>query len=377
MWMASQADRFFVMGNGSPDGIPLSVAYNPFQTTQLVIPASAVSTLNWDWMQWWHQTLSLDAMKGKVGSDGDMPLFGAMIHPLDFKGMIMRDPELREDYRYADPSVLIDNYGKVRRFQGYALMNHVLPPRYKIIDWDDTADTITLERVLPYTETAVTIGVRPTLNPEYINAEFAVGMVFVKDVFRLLVPSTIANPAPGFSFGAVPSLNGELKWLNILDRANNPLGEKGFFFGRYQAFVEPGTQDEYPIAFVYRRCVNIEAKPCGICGDAAAEADAWVLITAAEADPLDGETDVLHTRVLITLESCAGCEPPAAISVSYAGDGTADINAFLVSAGEAPKYQIIFDDPDDYVAAGTIVAGTSKISCGAAAEGDIRGEGPQ
>jgi len=362
--MCASAGRLVVLAGGAGDSTPFSVTYDPFSTTEITIPHGDVSMLSWDFMDWWHQALSMDVgMKGSVGSDGDMPTYGLCVHPKDFKDMIMKDSELREDFRFSKGEVLIEHYGKVKTYQGYSLMNDMMAPRFKIKDDDGTS--FVLERVLPWTEVATTIGVKPELNPDYLNAEFAIGTIYLRDVFSSKIPPAgPATPAKGFQFGAVPGLNGEWMWLNY-KTDNNPLGEKGRFFGRFQSAADPGENDLYPVSFLYRRCVTNTVKVCSTCGDAAAAVGSWVSITAATAVPrtAENETDELYTQVQITLASCLGCEIPTQINVDYDGDGTGDVTAYLTESDAAPTYMITFEDPGKYVDTGKIVANTSKVQC--------------
>ena len=361
----ADAGRLVVLAGGAPDGTPFSVTYDPFTTTEITIPAGDISRLEWNFMDWWHQALSFDVgMKGAVGSDADMPVYGLCVHPKDFKDMIMRDAELREDYRFAKPTVLIDQYGKVDRFQGFGLTHDMCAPRFTIKDYDGT--NYVLERVLPWNTEDTTVGIKPTLNTNYLNAEFAIGIVYIKDVVRSLVPPAgPAAPAPGFHFGASPALNGAWEFLNY-KTDNNPLGEKGRFFGRFQMFPDPGANDVYPVAFLYRRCINLPVAVCSTCGDDAAAPTAWVTISAATAVPrtADGETAVSYTQMTVTLSQCVGCEVPCEVSLDYNGVGGAEATtAFLTGGPNAPEYTLTFQNPGEWIAAGAIVAGTTTIQC--------------
>lgn len=87
-------------------------------------------------------------------------------------------------------------------------------------------------------------------------------MIFLNDVYTTLVPPAGPANVGGASFGVVPGLMGDFKWLNIQDLEKNMLNENGFYFARYEAFSEPGENHTEPIGFFYRRCVNIKAGEC-------------------------------------------------------------------------------------------------------------------
>lgn len=376
MYMAHAADEgnIFVLTNGSPNGTPLvdlgggNGIYNPFTSTEIRIPRDVpIGTLEWDFFAWHHQFLTDMAPRGAVAQDGDMPLFGLPVHPIDIDDMIHRDPQLREDLRYSNPNVLVENYGKVKQFKGYALTNDIHPMRFRAKSGGTTASHITLERVLPYFEEDITIKTKPHLDPAYLNAEFAMGAIFLTDVFDTLVPAAgPANPGGGTSFGVTPSLMGEFTWLNIPDIDRNPLSEIGRYFARFQGFARPGIHSQEAIGFLYKRCVQttvFSCIPCEVQADAA-EVVAVSSVTAI-VDEEAGETAASYTKVSVTLAQCLDCTSPSSLFVDYAAAVpseafVSDVTGVLVADAGAPTYELIFDTEADHA---TLITATARVLC--------------
>jgi hypothetical protein len=362
--------QLFVLAQGGPDNEPFQPVsgtvgdpiYDPFSQTDIVVRRDIdVGRLDWSFMTWWHQQLALQAPMGAMNGMSDDPVFGLCLHPADMQDMLLRDDDLREDYRHMDPMVLIENYGKVRMFKGFAIMNDKLAPRFRLKAGGVTSTTLKLERVLPYVTTPTTINSKHIVNSEYLNADFAMGIIKLMDVYEILVPPTISAPAAGLQFGVVPGHMGEFAWINY-PSDNNILQEKGYYYARFEAFARPLRNSQYAVAFIYRRCPQTVAKLCDACETTSS---AWQTITSAVPlpDTDEGESATSHTRVRVTVGTCLSCEPPAEVEVDYDGNNASDKTAVLFAAGREPVYDIAFDVAADYVDPATIVANTSQIRC--------------
>lgn len=360
---AGENSRIFLLTNGSPSGTPLSTNYNPFTTTDIVIPRNVdISRLSWSFLEWWHQFFALQCPTGRVAGTTDDPIFGLVTSQFDFTDMIHRDEDLREDLRYASPSVLIDQYASVKQFKGYGLMWDKALPRYNVKAGGTGATTLTLERVLPFVQQATTEGSKWVLNEDYLNAEYAMGIIFLREMFDVLVPPPGPANIGGMKFGAVPSLNGEFHLINIPDRQTNLLGETAFYFARFEAFAKPLANARFATAFLYKRCPQTKVEVCAPC-EASGEGT-WVTILSAEAVVGDGESASAYTRVRITLSKCLPCESPAEIQLDYDGTGGAEaVDLVLVDGSNAPEYVLGFETAAQWVHGTKIVAGTTTIRC--------------
>ena len=360
--MCADQSQIFVCVRGAPNTSPLTTDYNPFTSDEMTITRDVdIAQLDWSYLDWWYEYMNIQAPQAALGNDGGMPSYGLVIHAKDFDDMIRGDADIREDFRYAKSMVLIDQYGKVKSYKGYAIIHDEMAPRFRSKSGSMTATTITLQRVLPFASESTTIGSKYKINPDYLNAEYAIGVIFIKDVFEIMVPpSGPTSPGGGTQFGAVPSLNGEFHWLNIIDRCENPLGEKGYYFSRFQAFAKPGDHHDNAVAFIYKRCPQVNVRKCDPCDTTS---DDWTVANAAVPILEEGETATSHTKVKLTLASCLDCEAPSELYVDYDGTGGSDITGVVIDDSEAPIYKVQFATAADYVDAATIVAGTTTVKC--------------
>jgi len=348
------ANKFIATGSATPG---TRFTYDPFTSAQLTIPAGeVVSTLTTKHMDMLYQLLALQCKDGALSMEGDMPYFGMVIHPYDWDDVVRRDPGLREDFRYANPDLLIDGIGKLTRFRGYAMTFNLLAPRFKIVSQDANGN-IVCDRVLPFKEEAVTQGSRWEADPDYIKAEYTVINFILKNVFEKQVPPVTPGRVNGATFGTTPNNEGELKWINIPDVEKNILMEKGFYFSRFTAFSKPLENNEYAISLLVKRCPQAPAVLCEPCADATAGAK-----TVTDAVAVDPEGTGSYYSVEVTIDDANGlpCEANQVITVTF--DDTTDSVAIVANDANAPtKYVITFPTAGDWVAQG---GGITSITCG-------------
>ena len=360
--MAGDENQIYILSEGAPNSNPISAVYDPFSSADMTIPRDlTVGTLHWSFMKWWQMYYGLQVPKGAMGMKNGIPTFAMVVHPFDIDYMIRNDPEIREDYRYYKTSVLIEGMGAVEWYDGWAIIPDMCAPRFKVKTVG--TNTLVLERVAPFTTEAVTTGDRMTVNPEYLNAQYALGVIFLDEVFQLKIPpSGPANPGGEAQYGTVPSLMGEFDFLNIQDRETNLLRETGFYFGRYEAFIEPLEYSNEATCFLYKRCPGTTIDLCEPCDGGT---DGAKTITAAERVEIDGESDSSFTQVKITLDACLDCEGLAEVSIDYSGGDpvTEDVEGVILNDAEAPIYYVGFAVAADYIDPAKIVAGTSTIDC--------------
>ena len=245
--MAVDAGNAFILTDGGldyADSPTVRFTYNPYAVdsngdTYITFPSTLqVSTLNWSFFDWWQDYLGDQCPESAIANKSGLPVYGLIIHKRDFNKMIMGDDDLREDLRYARSEVLLQDYRSFQEFKGWAIIHDQRQMRFKIKSV--TSTTVTAVRVKPMKEgRAVTIGNIPVADPDYHNAELAIGVVFMNEVIQNLIPSPIGNAGGGMMFGTQPGYNGTFKWINEYDRELNPLKEVGSFFARFAAFPKP------------------------------------------------------------------------------------------------------------------------------------------
>jgi hypothetical protein len=201
----------------------------------------------------------------------------------------------------------------------------------------------------------VYIGNKRVLSEDYLAAEFGVAFIYPKDVFRALIPPTITTAGGGTRFDSQPSLAGEAFWINNKDNETNILGEKGYYFLRFQSFMEPLRWFDQPIVLIYKRCTGRPARICEPCGSDVGTGA--IDIVAASAANVNGTA--ADFAVQVTLESCLPCETGDEVTVTYGAETT--VEATIVRSGEAPKYTLYMASSADW---GTLLASGATVTCG-------------
>ena len=108
----------------------------------------------------------------------------------------------------------IEGYGTIWIQKNFA--HDMEAPRYKI----KASDPTKLERVYPYEFTPTTIGEATNISRDYVTAPFEMSIIFLKDVYRGLVPE---NPTAVSGVLLVVHKPGTYKWINIEDKTPTSL----------------------------------------------------------------------------------------------------------------------------------------------------------
>jgi len=333
------------------DSPTMRFAYDPFtkdanDDTYVTFPRTAnLSTLNWSFFDWWQDYLNDQCPEAGIADKSGLKVFGLMIHKRDFNRMIMRDLDLREDLRYADSRVLIEDYRSFQEFKGWAIIHDGRQARFKIVSDDGT--NIKAVRVNPMKDgRAVTIGNAPAADPDYVKAELALGVVFMNDVYTHLVPSPIGNAGGGATFDTKFNYDGTFRWVNEYDRQLNPLGEVGFYFARFETFPKPLQYSNEAIVFLYLREPHTWATPQNI---------------TTHSDASDGPLSPIANAVTADVERTA--PGPYTVTLTLSGKLAASVgdavtlvdatpttwNAVIADSSDAPKYKFVGTTaPDAY-----------------------------
>lgn len=350
----NDAGRIFVMGEGTPNSV--TATYDPESVdadgdnilTISDYKADKIGILDWDWFKWHTRYLQIQAPTANIGEMNGIPTFGWIGDTEDWDKMIEHDPELREDWRYFNAGVLVGNYGTVTTYKGYNLMHDVFAPRFTIKK--TSGNDVILKRVDPKSSSSATLsGSRADVNEDYLNAEFAMIIIYMKDVFMTEIPPAGPSaPGGGTSFGATPGLNGMWKWLNIQDPVSNPLNEIGFWFMRAEAFAKPLTWREEPLCLIYRRFTHVLPADTDLGGTEA------VATQGLASDAVAADVDTTNNTVTLTLEGYLTAEAGDAVSV--VDDDAVAIAGIVAESSAAPTYVFALDSAPSafgkYTAAG-------------------------
>ena len=293
-----------------------------------------LSTLNWSVLDFLRTSLSERAAEAALGKDSNMPIFGLMIDLMDFERFVLSDDKLREDFRYAKPQDLIQGYNMgFKNYRGFALMHDPRQMRFKVEKV--SATTVTAVRVDPMRAgRAVTIGNVPEPNPEYYQAELAIGVIFMNDVFTNLFPPNLNNLGSGMTFGPAPGLTGDWQWVNIKDNVSNQLGETGYFLGRFEIFPKPLMYSSECTVFLYRRCPQSWKSTCEV----QERDDVGTGAIAVAVNAASGDVDATNYTVTLTLASKLEAGIGDAVSMVDA-DGGAAVTAIIAEDALAPTYK--------------------------------------
>jgi len=343
-------------GITATDGSGASLSGNPYITYPSGLK---VGTLNYEFLDFLREELSRRAAGAALSSIANMPVFGFVADVRDWERMVLADPELRADWRMANPAALIDSYNMAfRNLRGWVVVHDPSQMRFKIVA--DNGTTVTAARILPMRNgRAGTIGQVPEPNPEYYNAELAIGVVFMNDILvNQFVPS-ITTVGSGTYFGPVDGLNGQWTWLNIPNATTNPLGSIGNFYGRIQVFPKPGLYAVEATAVLYRRCPQIRQTGCLIEGAKGTESTGTpvALAVAAVATDLDAANNAAWVRLVKPIAVGIGS------AVTVKDSAAVETPATIADTSEAPKYKVTWAaGVTDLVVANLTAAATVAVA---------------
>jgi len=324
------ATKYLVINSNA--GLGLEEFSMTIGTCEVAVPAGgfdAIGTLTQPVLDRFYQYLYRQAKDAALGMKDGMPQFGLITSPETSTGLIRDDATRNQDMRYADPKFLIEGYGTVSAYQGYAHIHDPFAPRFKVSD-----DGTVLERVFPFATTPTTIGDAVNISEDYIMAPFEISVIFLKDVYQALVPpSNPSKLAKAYTFDPADNM-GEFHWVNIQDRCENILKEKGFFFSRFRIAPEPLQHSNDAVIILHQRCTQLDLTLCvtdGTCDDT-------TVVACAQAD--DSEALADSTVYDVELEANLDCHPGQEVTVTFTG--TLTLPAIIVADTNAPTYRLAF-----------------------------------
>jgi len=212
------------------------------------------------------------------------------------------------------------------------------------------------ERVVPFKEEGITQGSRWEPDPAYLNAEYALINIVLKNVYEKQVPPVAPGRIGNADFGTTPSNNGELKWINIPDVEKNVLSESGFFFSRFKAFAKPLENSEYAVTLLVKRCPHTPIVLCEPTPDATSGAK-----TVTEAVMVDPDENGAGYQVKVTLSDANGLQNEATqgVTVTFAG-GTTESALIADDSGAPSQYILTFATSTNWIAND---GGIASITC--------------
>jgi hypothetical protein len=188
--------------------------------------------------------------RGSYAKQDGAPVFLVFMSSEQQEGILLRDTEVRQDYRWADPKALLAPFGMNRTYQGWYHMIDDKMPRYDFVDGE------WVERPF-YTNQATTIGNSAELSSAYESAGFEDVIVWHPEVVKRMVPRPMATGGAGTTFDPI-NYAGEIRWVNFPSDSTeyrNVDGNTGYFRARLTAGYRPAVT-RYGYTLRVKRCNN-------------------------------------------------------------------------------------------------------------------------
>lgn len=218
--------------------VGLDVVSNDINSMPEVKPEAA---LNDDLMnQAWQLLINEGAGDSAAFMDQGSPVFLAYTSK-DTVDFILRENQvIHKDWNFAEAAegkeaTLLRQLGVKWTYKGFTYVVDNMNPRYT---FDDTKPTGQKWVEVPqYIPVETTVGTRYVPNPAYMNAPYEDTIIFVKDVYKSLVPRPVS--AYGQAKWNPVTYAGELTWVNNKDNDANYMGTQGLFVATLSAAPMP------------------------------------------------------------------------------------------------------------------------------------------
>lgn len=229
------------------------------------IEATSILTqkmLNKIYMNLIHDSAEEDG--GSLGMADGRPQF-ILITDAETSDEIMRETRNKDSFLYNSNRVpeLLQPLGVDRAISGFYHVVDPLPPRYNFTGgaWVE---------VPPYELASASKGSKQVISDEYRAASYTDSYVFLPSVMNFMVPRPISTIGSKTKWNP-QSYMGEFKWLNIIDRTDNPLGQIGFYYALLQTASKPCYPD-FGYVIRHARCPSdIDHTACDETGSLAAD----------------------------------------------------------------------------------------------------------
>jgi len=321
------------------------------------VDISSIGTLHQTMLDKLYMYLYRQVPGARIATDGGMPVYGLVSSAETLKELISANSTAREEFLYGNPNLLIEGIGNTKSYKHFSHIMDPMSVRYTV----DPANPSTLKRVWPYTSEPTTVGDAINVTKEYVEAPFELSVIFLKDVMRTLIPSASPTSLNTRQFGKQNNV-GVFQWINIKDRETNLLGEKGFYFAKFQAAAEPLSNSDQAISILHRRCTDVTVQVCNTCDASASGAQDILTIANYDSD------ETVNTQIEVLLAACLDAGVGAEVTVTEEDESTTHTGYIVDDSGEG-WYRIDFGtlppDEDDWVSeieAGTAGAATVEVA---------------
>lgn len=210
----------------------------------------------------------LDELYNRIVQDGGglepyamsngQPLIPAVMSMEAHRTITKGDTSIRTDFQYADMgkgtnSTLLQSWGIDKAYGGFIHTIDVKMPRFNFVEGEYV-------EVPFYINQATTIGDEAIVNPAYRTAEFEDLYLWHPEVVKRLVPKPLGSVGAD-TRGTPVNYNGDIRWLNIPNKEDNPLGNIGFWAAALKAAYKP-EKVQYGYVVRFRRCPYVLGEEC-------------------------------------------------------------------------------------------------------------------
>jgi len=181
-----------------------------------------------------------------------------MIHPDMIKKLYTNNSEVRQDWRWGEPSELLKRWGATRVFYNFRLIPDLLPPRY---NWEGGAYV----RVNTFRNVAASAkGYKAELHPEYLAADFEGAIVPHPEALKVEYVQP-KNSAGGVKFDPANYMF-DWTWAQGAYRLGLTCEDPDEKYGRHYAQLRWAIKPKFPeyaVTIIYRRCLqSIDTATC-------------------------------------------------------------------------------------------------------------------
>lgn len=245
-----------------------------------------IEPVNFDMLERLNDSLAQRCPEAAIGNDAGVPMFAITLKHDDIDKLIRATPIEWDAWRRSEPKALIDHYNMtMKTYRRWGIVNDTNQLRLKPVR---VIENYTAEAAKAYGSVGYRAGDDPGLqgkrvfvclvvnpkmnskyrfgtngapvpvnNPEYFKAPLAIANVFVNDAFVNQYEGQPNSVGSGTHFGPAPAMNGQWGWLNIPDRATNPFGTVGNFYGLFRIHIRPTRYTQDTTSFIYARDMQV------------------------------------------------------------------------------------------------------------------------
>lgn len=247
--------------------VGLDVVSNDITSMPEVRPDGA---LNDDIMnQVWQLLINEGAGESAAGMDQGSPVFLAYTSRDTVDFILRKNENIRKDWNFAEATfgkeaTLLRQLGVKWTYKGFTYIVDNMNPRYIFDDSQPTGKKWV--EVPQYIKDETSVGSRYIPNQAYMTAPYEDTIVFVKDVYKSLVPRPVS--AYGQAKWDPVTYAGEITWVNNRDNGDNYMGTQGLFIATLSAapmpmFPRHGVVIRHVRASAGQSIVGADGQPIG------------------------------------------------------------------------------------------------------------------